>query len=151
MPRLPPAVPSRLLMRSKNSTKPFDDFSLAQDRDGLIVGLAFGFARIGKLEQHDPDVAERTAAATHQQFGGRRQAHGADKSGLGVEFEAVAHLVGKDAGDFVGPLGCLQEAACQDDIFARRGEGVDETPVDDDDLEGTVCMRLRRQPFGEFL
>lgn len=102
--------------------------------DGGIVGTLL----VGAGEVEDGEIAGETAECANVAQHHREQsleADGADDAAGGMALDDVLHLVGEDSGELVGIVDGVDEAAKDDDVAARGGEGVDVLAWGDADVE----------------
>src|SRR5262245_25523328 len=73
------------------------DLRLLKEAQRMRIGLTLGHARVAELHEHEADVGERAAAAAQHQLRRSAEPDCADNAGLGMQLEAVPHLVRQHA------------------------------------------------------
>ena len=103
--------------------------------EGFVIGALFVRAH----EVEDGEIAGEAANEARVAEDNREQgleADGAHEAVHGVALDDMLHLVGEDGGELVGVIHAVDEAAEDDDVPARGGEGVDFGVTDDGYIEG---------------
>ena len=78
-------------------------------------------ARVAQLREHEPRIGQRAA---HHQFDGGGKTDSADDAGFRMQLNAVPHLVGQHACDFVRAAGFFDQPFGHHHFAARNRKSV---------------------------